>query len=84
MQVLITIKKDILNKVIIENWTDLVSHPYCIILDIRKINPVSRKYSRKTRVVNFYNNKISNRCVWQGSSSIIQQAIQEILWKPII
>ena len=44
MRVLIAVKKDILNKVIIENWTDLVSHPYCIVLDIRELHPVSGKY----------------------------------------
>ena len=38
MQVLTVIKKDILNKIIIDNWTNLVSHPYCIVLDIRKHN----------------------------------------------
>lgn len=84
MRVLIAVKKDILNKVIIKNWTDLVSHLYCIVLDIREFNPVSRKYSRRTRVDNFYDNKIGNGCVWQRSSSKIQQAIQDVLWKPII
>ena len=43
MQVLIAVKKDILNKVIIENRTDLISHPYCIVLDILERNPVSGK-----------------------------------------
>ena len=78
MRVLVAIKKDILNKVIIENRTDLVSHPYCIVLDIRERNPTSEKYSRKTRVVNLYDNKIGNRCVWQ------QRAIQDIPWGLII
>ena len=58
--VLIIIKKDILNKVIIENRTDLISHPYYIILDIREYNPISEKYLKKTRIVNFYDNKIDN------------------------
>lgn len=72
MQVLITVKIDILNKLIIENWTDLVSHLYCIVLDIRKFNPVSRKYSKSTRVDNFYDNIIGNGYVWQRSSSKIR------------
>ncbi len=63
MRVLIAVRKDILNKVIIENRTDLASHPYCIVLDIKKLNPVSGKYSRRTRVVNLYDNKIGNGCV---------------------
>lgn len=75
MQVLIAVKKDILNKIIFENFTDLVSHSYYIILDIRELSSVSRKYSRRTRLVSLYDNKIGNRCVWEGSSSTIKQAI---------
>lgn len=63
MQVLIAIRKNILNKIIIKNWTDLVSHPYYIVLDIRKLNLVFGKSSRMTKVVNLYNNKINNRCI---------------------
>ncbi len=74
IRVLIAVRKDILNKVIVENCTDLVSHPYCIALDIRELSPVSGKYSEKTRVVNLYDNKIGNGCVWEGSSSTIRRA----------
>ncbi len=84
MRVLITVKRDILNKIIIENRTDLVSHPYCIVLDIRERSPGSGKYSRRTRVVNLYYNKIGNGCAWQGSSSTIRRAIQDISWGLII
>lgn len=52
MQVLITVRNDILNKVIDENWTNLVSHLYFIILNIRKLNLISGESLRKTRVVN--------------------------------
>lgn len=72
IQVLIVIRKDILNKIIIENYTNQVNHPYCIVLDIREFNPISEKYSRKIRIINLYNNKISNKCIWQGFNSIIQ------------
>ena len=64
MRILISVQKDILNKIIIENQTDLVSHPYYIVLDIRECNPTSKKYSRKTRVANLYDNKIGNGCIW--------------------
>ena len=75
MQVLIAVRKDILNKVIIENQTNLVSHLYCIVLDIKELNQVLRKYSRRTKIVNLYDNKISRRCVWQEFNSIIRRAI---------
>lgn len=84
MRVLVAVRKIILNKVIIENRTDLVSHPYCIVLDIKELNPLSRKYSERTRVINLYDKKIGNRCVWQGSSLKVRQAIQDITWRHII
>lgn len=75
MQVLIAVKNDILNKIIIISWTNLVSYPYCIVIDIRKLNSVSKKFSKKTKVINLDNYKIGNKYVLQGSSSTIRQAI---------
>lgn len=60
MQVLTTIRKDILNIIMIKNKIDLVSHLYCIILDIKKHSLVSRKYSRKIGIVNDYAYMINN------------------------
>ena len=38
IQVLVAVKKDILNKGIIENQTNFISHLYCQILDIRELH----------------------------------------------
>ena len=48
-QVLIAVKKDILNKTIVQNQTDLVSHLYYIVLDIMKgeIHAKGRKKKNK-------------------------------------
>lgn len=62
MQVVIAVKKNILNKIMIAKKTDLISHLYSIVLDIKELL-MSGKYSKKTKVVNFYNNKIKNRFV---------------------
>lgn len=72
MRVLIVVRKDILNKVMIENRTNQVNHLYYITLDIREIDPVTKKYLRKTKIVNLYDNKVGNRYVWQGSSFIVR------------
>lgn len=56
MQVFIVVKKNIFNKVIMENRTNFISYPYCINLNIRKCNPASKKYSKRLKVVNFYDN----------------------------
>ena len=63
IQILMAIKKNILNKPIIENRTDLVSNLYGIILDRTRCNSVFEKYLKKTRVVNLYDNKNSNKYV---------------------
>lgn len=35
LKVLTVVRKHILNHVVINNQTDLVSHPYCLVLDIK-------------------------------------------------
>ena len=79
MRVLMAVKKDILNRVIVENRTDLVSHPYCIVLDIRELHPQSRRCLRRTRVVNLYDNKVGKDQPWQGPNASVRRAIQDIL-----
>lgn len=36
MRVLTAVKQDILNKIVIDNQTDLVGHLYCLVLDIQQ------------------------------------------------
>lgn len=63
MQVLFAVRIDILNKVIVKNQTNLIRYLYYIILDIRELNLVFEKYSKKTRAINLYNIKIGFVCV---------------------
>lgn len=58
MRVLIAIHKDIVSKVIVENWTDFASYLYCMILDFKEPYQKLGKMPRKTRVLNLYNNKL--------------------------
>lgn len=67
-----------------ENQNNLASHSYYIILNIKELNQVSRKYSRKIKIVNIYDNQIGKRYIWQGFSSIIQYTIQDIFSRSII
>lgn len=84
MRVLTAIRKDVLDKVIIENRTDLVSHPYCSVLDVKELHPISRKVPRRTRVVNVYDNKVGRGQLWKGSSPTLRRAIQDVSWRQII
>ena len=58
MRVLIVVQKNILDRVIIDNQTDLISHLYCLYLDINEFDPKSRKNLRKIRIINLYDNKV--------------------------
>ncbi len=39
MRVLTAVRKDIISRVIVEDRTDLISHPYCMVLDIKQLHP---------------------------------------------
>lgn len=82
--VLIAVRKDLLNKTIVENRTDLVSHPYGMVLDITKGQIHTKGRRRKTRIVNIYDNKLGKGQTWKGSDQRLRRAIQDILWKSII
>lgn len=84
MRVLMAVRKDILSRVVIENRTDLVSHPYCMVLDISELHPQSGRCLRRTRVVNLYDNKVGKEQLWEGSSATIRRAIQDISSRSII
>ena len=45
---MIALKKNLVNKIVIDYKTDLVNHPYFMLLKIRKLNPQSKKPRRKT------------------------------------
>lgn len=61
IQVLTVVKKDILSKIVIENQTNLVSHLYCMVIDIRELDLRSEKSLKKTRIVNLYDNQFRKK-----------------------
>lgn len=58
MLVFIAVRKDILSQIIIEHQINLISHLYCMALDIKKLQEKLRKYIRKIRIVILYNDKV--------------------------
>jgi hypothetical protein len=58
-RVLIVIRKDLQNSLIIEPRTDLINHPYALALDIWDIHYITRKKIRRTRLINAYDNIIN-------------------------
>ena len=55
-RVLTAVRKDILNKIVVENRSDLVDHPYFLAMDIRELGRTTKTPGRRTRLVNAYNN----------------------------
>lgn len=84
MRVLTAVRKDTLNRVFIENRADLISHPYCSVLNIKELHPISGKALRRTRIVNIYDNKVGRRQLWEGSSATVRRAIEDVSWRQII
>ena len=84
IRVLVAVRKDIVNTVIVENRTDLVSHPYCLVLDIKELDRQRQRCIRRTRVVNLYDSKVGEGQTWQGSSPTVRRAMQDIPWRSVI
>ena len=84
MRVMIAVRKDIPNTIIVENRTDLISHPYCICLDIKEIDGQTEKRLRKTKVINLYDKKIGRGQLWKRSFPIPRRAIQDTCWRLVI
>lgn len=79
-QVLVAVRKEILNQLVVENRTNLVSHPYCLAVDITEFESLPSRRKKKIRIINLYDNKFGERQRWQGSSPQVRQAIEDISW----
>lgn len=56
MRILMIVKKELANEIIVENRSDLVDHLFYVALDIWEMDGQSKNLVRQTRVVNIYNN----------------------------
>ena len=83
-RVLIAIKKDLLTKIIIKRRSDLVNHPYFLALDVWELHPQSRQKRRKTRLINYYDNRIGPNTTYVDNLDSNRRAIQDINWEPLI
>ncbi len=57
-QVLTTVKKELRDKIIVDNRTDLIDHPYLLTLDILDVDNWTNKPVRPTQVINGYDNHV--------------------------
>lgn len=72
IKVMTAVKKDLIDKVMVDHRTDLIDHPYFMLLDVRKLDLQSKIPGRKTRVINVYDNWVRRKCTWDGGIGCIK------------
>ena len=83
-RVLTAVKKELVDKIIVENRTDLIDHPYFLALDIRDMDSRLNKPARQTRVVNAYDNQVRQGYTWEGNTPRSRRALEDIIWDRVI
>jgi hypothetical protein len=83
-RVSIAVKRDIMAQIIIEARTDLINHPYTLVLDIWDIQPVIKTKKRRTRLINVYDNRIGLGTCYKGDAERTWRAIEDIQWQPLL
>jgi hypothetical protein len=78
------IRRDLTAKIIIEARTNLVNHPYALVLDIWDTHRKSKTKMRRTRLVNTYDNRIGLRTCYKRNYDRSRRAIEDIKWEPVL
>ena len=84
IRVMTAVRKDFVDKIVVDHRTDLLNHPYFMLLEIRELDPQSKRPGRKTRVVNVYDNRVGRGCTWDGGIHRTRRALKDVNWEPII
>lgn len=63
--------------------SNLLNHPYLMVLDAWELGQAQEK-SRKTRVINCYDNWLGAGQPWQGESERRRRAIEEVCWDDVL
>ena len=82
-RVVIAVRRDLLDQLIIEARTDLISHPYILAVDIWDLDR-AREKARRTRVINCYDNWVGASRCWQGENPRRRRAIEDVNWECLI
>jgi hypothetical protein len=81
-RVAIGAQRDLLDQLVIEARTDLISHPYMLTVDIWDLGQAQEK-ARRTRIVNCYDNWVGASCRWIGKSPRRRRAIEDADWEQL-
>lgn len=78
------VKKDLVDKVVVDHRMDLIDHLYFMLLEVCKIDSQFKKPRRKTCVINVYDNRVGRRCIWNEGISRTRRALEDINWGAVI
>ena len=67
------VKKELVDKIIVENRTDLIDHPYFLALNIQDMDSRLNKPATQTRVVNAYDNQVGQGNTWEGITPAVEE-----------
>ena len=56
IRVMTAIRKDFVDKIMVDYRTDIIDYPYFMLLEICKLNIYSKRPERKTQGINIYDN----------------------------
>ena len=73
-----------MDKIMVDHKTDLVNYLYFMLLEIKELDPRSKRPGRKTRVVNAYDNRVGRGCTWDGGIDRVRRALEDVNWEPVI
>ena len=82
-RVVIAVRRDLLDQLIIEARTDLINHPYILTVDVWDLGRAQER-AQRTRIVNCYDNWVGANCCWLGESPRRRRAIEDADWRQLI
>lgn len=75
----IVVRIDLIEKLGIENQTELVKHLYILGTNVQEMDTILIRADKKTRLANKYDNKVGERCKKKGNREKTRRIIRDIL-----
>ena len=82
-RVAVGIRRDLYSQLIVEARTDLIDHPYIMVVDVWDLGRAGEK-KRRTRLVNCYDNWLGPGLCWQGDKEERRRAIEDVQWDGVL
>ena len=74
-RILTAVRRNILNRIVVDNKSDLKSYLYIIIVDVRRNDLINRELGRRIRIVNIYDQNLGREYIYLDGLKTIKRAI---------